>query len=267
MQSRAKKPAADKVSIPNGMEFYSVGARIYAKNRKVSIPNGMKFYPSYQFNKNLLHCFNSQRDEILHDYCENIRGEDAEFQFPTGWNSTVYIKVKEIDSNGFNSQRDEILRAAEKIRLANQAGFNSQRDGILHEDKIKSVSKIYMFQFPTGWNSTFWVTPWSQSACVSIPNGMEFYYFFIGFDKPVFEFQFPTGWNSTEADAKNQIELQMFQFPTGWNSTLATLTISTTWKSFNSQRDGILHKKCLLLRDEAEFQFPTGWNSTQEKAH
>mgnify|MGYP000992655803 FL=1 len=84
MQSRAKKPAADKVSIPNGMEFYSVGARIYAKNRKVSIPNGMKFYPSYQFNKNLLHCFNSQRDEILHDYCENIRGEDAEFQFPTG---------------------------------------------------------------------------------------------------------------------------------------------------------------------------------------
>ena len=44
MQSRAKKPAADKVSIPNGMEFYSVGARIYAKNRKVSIPNGMEFY-------------------------------------------------------------------------------------------------------------------------------------------------------------------------------------------------------------------------------
>ena len=119
----------------------------------VSIPNGMKFYPSYQFNKNLLHCFNSQRDEILHDYCENIRGEDAEFQFPTGWNSTVYIKVKEIDSNGFNSQRDEILRAAEKIRLANQAGFNSQRDGILHFG-LRLDRSLHAFQFPTGWNST-----------------------------------------------------------------------------------------------------------------
>ena len=76
---------------------------------------------------------------------------------------------------------------------------------------------------------------------VSIPNGMEFY-FVLGIFLTI---------------------SKMFQFPTGWNSTLlnpSPLCRRTT--SFNSQRDGILLCKQILLDSRVEFQFPTGWNST-----
>ncbi len=75
----------------------------------------------------------------------------------------------------FNSQRDGILRDANKLALANHTtfqfptgwnsterilkinklmhSFNSQRDGIL-PTKAGGVPRAFAFQFPTGWNST-----------------------------------------------------------------------------------------------------------------
>ena len=79
--------------------------------------------------------------------------QDAEFQFPTGWNSTyfraVLINCSKIVSipNGmefydenyfyggevgsFNSQRDGILHGVGVFPQEENIGFNSQRDGIL----------------------------------------------------------------------------------------------------------------------------------------
>ena len=99
------------------------------------------------------------------------------FQFPTGWNSTVYKLSGNRILGGFNSQRDGILPnlsalismelkrvsipngmefygAVLRIGAGVRQSFNSQRDGILH--------------YSTNINSNFF--------SVSIPNGMEFYF-------------------------------------------------------------------------------------------
>ena len=77
------------VSIPNGMEFYERSrGRSLLWSKPVSIPNGMEFYRGARFS--LLPC--------------------QLFQFPTGWNSTVWSGVKYALSKGFNSQRDGILQ-------------------------------------------------------------------------------------------------------------------------------------------------------------
>ena len=54
-------------------------------------------------------------------------------------------------------------------------GFNSQRDGILPTSYLSSLCHK-MFQFPTGWNSTFCLFALVSFSVVSIPNGMEFYF-------------------------------------------------------------------------------------------
>ena len=98
----------------------------------VSIPNGMEFYSSDPLIKKLLFGFNSQRDGIL--LCVWVwRAGREEFQFPTGWNSTIIEYVSHILNRSFNSQRDGILR-----RLYSPNELQSK------------------FQFPTGWNSTVW---------------------------------------------------------------------------------------------------------------
>ena len=61
-----KKPSLTSVSIPNGMEFYYAIFRINVRQRRVSIPNGMEFYPTTAPNQT----------------------KQQPFQFPTGWNST-----------------------------------------------------------------------------------------------------------------------------------------------------------------------------------
>ena len=97
-----------------------------------------------------------------------------EFQFPTGWNSTLHILLRQGSLLCFNSQRDGILLSSYFIYIV-----------------------IFWFQFPTGWNST--VRKYQaelRAICfnsqrdgilqepflklrnfriVSIPNGMEFY--------------------------------------------------------------------------------------------
>ena len=57
------------VSIPNGMEFYEAKHRVRDFSQlRVSIPNGMEFYASLAPGGGVL----------------------WEFQFPTGWNSTLF---------------------------------------------------------------------------------------------------------------------------------------------------------------------------------
>ena len=99
--------------------------------------------------------FNSQRDGILLK-CKNTRRSlKFEFQFPTGWNSTL------------NKIRSEYVFES----------FNSQRDGILLWN-YDSAFLFVLFQFPTGWNSTIFIRVQNFSRRVSIPNGMEFYWVF-----------------------------------------------------------------------------------------
>ncbi len=121
-----------RVSIPNGMEFYPKRFKRMAPLRAVSIPNGMEFY----------------------DEKGELKAYIAEFQFPTGWNSTGDSAVIDTEEERFNSQRDGILLTRRRwlyslcsvsipngmefyallaVRaLATDQCFNSQRDGILH---------------------------------------------------------------------------------------------------------------------------------------
>ena len=76
-------------------------------------------------------------------------------------------------------------------------------------------------------------------------------------------FQFPTGWNSTE-NLQNMIASAMVSIPNGMEFYAFGYTDQVfAAKSFNSQRDGILHKGIFASIKKALFQFPTGWNSTQ----
>ena len=79
-------------------------------------------------------------------------------------------------TEGFNSQRDGILRPLFALSLLHEAvsipngmefyspsrtitssgeRFNSQRDGILLNAQARTAARYLEFQFPTGWNSTF----------------------------------------------------------------------------------------------------------------
>ena len=81
------------VSIPNGMEFYFFYSTAGVKMRSVSIPNGMEFYSIANIAISSHISFNSQRDGILlHRKHSNI--VPYQFQFPTGWNSTVVYGIK-----------------------------------------------------------------------------------------------------------------------------------------------------------------------------
>ena len=121
-----------RVSIPNGMEFYSLRGVRTARPIKVSIPNRMEFYPITEREK--WQAF-------------------KEFQFPTGWNSTLLKMASIITHSSFNSQRDGILLLASSL-----------------------CENLPVFQFPTGWNSTQTRRGYEpHRKYVSIPNGMEFY--------------------------------------------------------------------------------------------
>ena len=163
----------------------------------VSIPNGMEFYttPAHKYIPSV--CFNSQRDGILPGAVEPELSKLTRFQFPTGWNSTVAANSTFSISSRFNSQRDGILHQQRHRQGVHFGGFNSQRDGILLDLKFFGRTAEVVFQFPTGWNSTFLRKlrrPRARrfnsqrdgilltcfyalylSIIVSIPNGMEFY--------------------------------------------------------------------------------------------
>ena len=149
----AKFAISSLVSIPNGMEFYVLGAlRCYS----------MSF------------CFNSQRDGILLDLGSDI-DELIAFQFPTGWNSTeipvedrCYITTFQFPTGWNSTKRRADVLPERGVSIPNgmefyemrinshwriTLRFNSQRDGILP----------FCFGF------------FGFAILVSIPNGMEFY--------------------------------------------------------------------------------------------
>ena len=165
----------------------------------------------------------------------------AEFQFPTGWNSTSIILNTKSLISGFNSQRDGILRDTRKPFLYWSHCFNSQRDGIL-PNLLWRVDYTSMFQFPTGWNSTN-----NQRQNPACRNA----------------FQFPTGWNSTCRDMCITNTILKFQFPTGWNSTYLVFNFDSVFDV--SIPNGMEFYKYLAFVNTPKphrFQFPTGWNST-----
>ena len=113
-------------------------------------------------------------------------------------------------------------------------GWNST----LLREKFRDGKRV--FQFPTGWNSTAAAVPisliplrFNSQRDGILPQAMADVTFADGF-------QFPTGWNSTKLSVIILLELSKFQFPTGWNSTGSSWIFRKFWKSFNSQRDGIL---------------------------
>ena len=144
------------VSIPNGMEFYLAFYSPFNPLKKlfqfptgwnstvlehlnfpfverVSIPNGMEFYLQLAFlNPGCMGGFNSQRDGILPVFILYPHKQNRQFQFPTGWNSTV---------------GGEAIRTSKEM-FQFPTGWNSTGSG-------ESEFVLYRaFQFPTGWNST-----------------------------------------------------------------------------------------------------------------
>ena len=100
--------------------------------------------------------------------------------------------------------------------------FNSQRDGILLKG-VKTHTSRLCVSIPNGMEFYFNVVCIFYPFCiVSIPNGMEFYPFFDCVARHFWKFQFPTGWNSTGKWDAVELENTTFQFPTGWNSTKTT---------------------------------------------
>ena len=135
------------------MEFYALEWICRHHKAKVSIPNGMEFYSSLSSSSFFCARFNSQRDGILHAYgnnanfiievsipngmefyatssckvlfsfgvsipngmefyllCLGSQRFALRFQFPTGWNSTLAVISSAEARASFNSQRDGILR-------------------------------------------------------------------------------------------------------------------------------------------------------------
>ena len=248
------------VSIPNGMEFYSMTADLAfviggsfnsqrdgilpncwwktQRERNVSIPNGMEFYSIWCWYIADDVCFNSQRDGILL-YPNAQPDVNTKFQFPTGWNSTRRI-------------RSSICSC--RVSIPNGMEFYVKKKA------VRVV--VQSFQFPTGWNSTRRNTAKSPRKDVSIPNGMEFYSGLYSIDENEEEFQFPTGWNSTiafwSATTPNCVSI-----PNGMEFYWKHTARSLLRLRFNSQRDGILRYASNQYLAEKLFQFPTGWNSTE----
>ena len=176
LSKRCEISYMDQFQFPTGWNS-TQGITSEAAQKWVSIPNGMEFYslppPIWKVCTN---SFNSQRDGILQTAYDDHYSVPLLFQFPTGWNSTLtFFSPRARIYRSFNSQRDGILRERSETRATWLNSFNSQRDGILHcaySDDLKE----FQFQFPTGWNSTQTLRKnIGGFAVVSIPNGMEFY--------------------------------------------------------------------------------------------
>ena len=164
----------------------------------------------------------------------------------------------------FNSQRDGILRFF--LGFVMLFRLVSIPNGMEFYIRIFGDSmEPFVFQFPTGWNSTFIRTSPGPGRTV---------------------FQFPTGWNSTkthdtagevlDASFNSQrdgilpilsywisIDLSPFQFPTGWNSTI-DLGIYPLPQKEVSIPNGMEFYRSGDPKSpfRCRFQFPTGWNST-----
>ena len=112
----------------------------------------MEFYGILMSGDAKLPCFNSQRDGILLGailYSQRKK----QFQFPTGWNSTrssvervVVCGVSIPNGMEFYKNRVTSSLALPEVSIPNGMEF--------YEKSFKNIPIIYLFQFPTGWNST-----------------------------------------------------------------------------------------------------------------
>ena len=118
------------VSIPNGMEFYSLYHSIINHHYAVSIPNGMEFYTTLTPQTSKKECFNSQRDGILR-CCQIWKFYCCCVSIPNGMEFYKEGASSLLSNVCFNSQRDGILPMEAVGTKKMRAGFNSQRDGIL----------------------------------------------------------------------------------------------------------------------------------------
>ena len=121
---------------------------------------------------------------------------------------------------------------------------------------------LFVFQFPTGWNSTKRHRHSKQLWVVSIPNGMEFYKTAVTITSIRDTVSIPNGMEFYNLYKFFNSFREKFQFPTGWNSTTPKLMRKRPLSRFNSQRDGILLNELNEAVEGGTFQFPTGWNST-----
>ena len=161
---------------------------------RVSIPNGMEFYCESPEKKALLRAFQFPTGWNS-TFCSSSPAPDLRFQFPTGWNSTKLLVWQRDNENCFNSQRDGILPCIKSPSMPLElfqfpTGWNSTRVcpwgaapifvSIPNGMEFYRGGRGYLhprtlFQFPTGWNSTFCRRYSGSQGRVSIPNGMEFY--------------------------------------------------------------------------------------------
>ena len=94
------------------MEFYYSTAKLAILSIGVSIPNGMEFYDGRVIS-------------ILQKF---------KFQFPTGWNSTLFSSPKEFTNLVSIPNGMEFYKYPIGFRIFLGFGFNSQRDGILQHE-------------------------------------------------------------------------------------------------------------------------------------
>ena len=187
----------------------------------------------------------------------------AEFQFPTGWNSTrssararKFVKVS--IPNGMEFYDAPALYKAGTPKFQFPTGWNSTTISNLRFGILKGVSIPNGMEFYLGlWclyaqeNERFnsqrdGILPRlsirsAPSLRVSIPNGMEFYGAYLSLLVGRVRVSIPNGMEFYKKAESLREANPEFQFPTGWNS---------TW----------IHQ--YGRHESRQFQFPTGWNST-----
>ena len=205
----------------------------------VSIPNGMEFYERVATSRRIRGSFNSQRDGILRSITAPYDCQ-AIVSIPNGMEFYLSFIPLPFGRGSFNSQRDGILlhrrsKSGAWYLFQFPTGWNSTRFNCVCSHGEGE------FQFPTGWNSTEFLQASDPRSGVSIPNGMEFYKFTIFLKRMTKFVSIP---NRMEFYGGNAMfaffEFTSFQFPTGWNSTPRRQSKPQQRHRFNSQRDGIL---------------------------
>ncbi len=149
-------------------------ACVHAEQSFNSQRDGILQKPAFEASR-LSNCFNSQRDGILYKHKYALLSCKLEFQFPTGWNSTVFAKHFVLSHylfqfpTGWNSTQRP--RPARHLFL----GVSIPNGMEFYKSIVGNKLGKNEFQFPTGWNSTKFPLEIVRNFLVSIPNGMEFY--------------------------------------------------------------------------------------------
>ena len=135
------------------MEFYILLRFVSTQRRCFNSQRDGILQMRYRNARALIRSFNSQRDGIL-PRSRNNSTSFIQFQFPTGWNSTMLPRKHYVPRHRVSIPNGmEFYRISACILLDNSSfqfptGWNSTKP-----DDLGCV-EIELFQFPTGWNST-----------------------------------------------------------------------------------------------------------------